>query len=242
MKRIIIVGATSGIGREVALLFAQKGWTVGIAGRRKDRLEEVQRLFPDQIQMEEIDITRPDAPSLLNRLIEKCGGMDIYFHASGIGKQNRLLERKVEMDTLQTNGIGFTQMINAAWHYFAAAGQGHIAAITSIAGTKGLGSAPAYSATKAFQNCYLDSLSQLAHMNRLNIGFTDIRPGFVKTDLLDDGKNYPMLLKKERVARIIVNAVLKRRRRIIVDWRYAFVVFFWRLIPNYIWERLPIRN
>ena len=134
-------------------------------------------------------------------------------------------------------------MITAAWKYFADNGiSGHIAAITSIAGTKGLGSAPAYSATKSFQNCYLDSLAQLSHLNKLDISFTDIRPGFVKTDLLNDGKNYPMLLDKRKVARIIVEAILKQKRRVIVDWRYAVIVFFWRLIPNCIWERLPIRN
>ena len=82
-------------------------------------------------------------------------------------------------------------MVNTAFHYFARQGKGHIAVISSIAGTKGLGIAPAYSATKRFQNTYIDALEQLAYMQKKKaIHFTDIRPGFVKTDLLNDGKNY----------------------------------------------------
>lgn len=71
---------------------------------------------------------------------------------------------------------------------------------------------------------------------------TDIRPGFVATDLLADGKKYPLLMQKEKVARLIVQAILKRKKRVILDWKYVILVFFWRLIPSSIWERLPIRN
>ena len=92
-------------------------------------------------------------------------------------------------------------MVTAAFRYFARQGNGHIAIISSIAGTKGLGAAPAYSATKRFQNTYLDALEQLACMQHLSIRFTDIRPGFVATGLLNDGKHYPMLMNTAYVAR-----------------------------------------
>ena len=88
-------------------------------------------------------------------------GMDLFFYASGIGKQNRELKEDIELATLQTNGVGFTRMIGEAYRYFASHGGGHIAAITSIAGTKGLGPAPSYSATKAMQNVYLASFMLL---------------------------------------------------------------------------------
>ncbi len=242
MKRIVIVGATSGIGREVACLFAQQGWIVGAAGRREKELKELQLLYPQQIHTEVIDITTEEATTGLSRLIESCGGMDVYFHASGIGKQNYSLNSAIELATIKTNGEGFVRMITAAWDYFRQKGQGHIAVISSIAGTKGLGAAPAYSATKRFQNCYLEALAQLARLNHLSISLTDIRPGFVATDLLADGKKYPLLMQKEKVARLIVQAILKRKKRVILDWKYVILVFFWRLIPSSIWERLPIRN
>ena len=242
MKRIVIVGATSGIGREVACLFAQQGWIVGAAGRREKELKELQLLYPQQIHTEVIDITTEDATDGLSHLIESCGGMDVYFHASGIGKQNYSLNSAIELATIKTNGEGFVRMITAAWDYFRQKGQGHIAVISSIAGTKGLGVAPAYSATKRFQNTYIDALEQLAHLQKLNIHFTDIRPGFVATDLLNDGKHYPMLMKTDQVGRDIVRALHRKQRVAIIDGRYRILVFFWRMIPRWIWKRLPVKT
>lgn len=169
MKRIVIVGATSGIGLEVAKLCIQAGWQIGAAGRREEALEKLRTQAPDLIVTESLDITRDDAPEHLSRLIDKLGGMDIYLHCSGIGKRNTELHPDIEIDTLRTNGEGFVRMVTAAFGYFRAHGGGHLAVISSIAGTKGLGSAPAYSATKRMQNTYIDALSQLAHMERLNI-------------------------------------------------------------------------
>ena len=126
------------------------------------------------------------------------------------------------------------RMVTAAFRYFARQGNGHIAVISSIAGTKGLGAAPAYSATKRFQNTYLDALEQLACMQHLSIRFTDIRPGFVATGLLNDGKHYPMLMNTAYVARKIVSALHHRRRIAVIDWRYRIMVFFWKLIPPFV--------
>ena len=167
--------------------------------------------------------------------------MDFYFHSSGIGYQNPSLEPETELRTARTNVEGFTRMITAVFNRMKAQGGGHIAVISSIAGTKGIGVAPAYSATKRFQNTYIDALAQLSRMEKLNICFTDIRPGFVATDLLGD-KPYPMLMKTEQVARRIVKALQRRERSVVIDGRYRLLVFFWRLIPRWLWERLPIKN
>ncbi len=241
MKRIIIIGATSGIGLEVAKCYLQAGWLVGVAGRREEELEKLRLSAPEQIFTERIDVTADDAPEHLHRLIEKTGGMDIFFLSSGIGKQNLSLEAEIELRTARTNVEGFIRMTNAAWQYFREQRHGHIAVISSIAGTKGLGSAPAYSATKRFQNTYIDALDQLARMNKLPITFTDIRPGFVATPLLKDA-NYPLLMKAEDVARHIVKALSRKQRVVTIDWRYRLLVFFWRLIPRWLWVRLPVRN
>ncbi len=174
MKRIIIIGATSGIGLEVARCYLKAGWQVGVAGRREEELEKLRQSAPGQVCTQRIDVTREDAPALLEQLIMKTGGMDVFLLSSGIGKQNLSLCPDIELQTAATNVSGFIRMVNAAYHYFEQQGKGHIAVISSIAGTKGLGSAPAYSATKRFQNTYLDALDQLAHMNKLHISFTDI--------------------------------------------------------------------
>ncbi len=242
MKRIVIVGATSGMGLEVARLCIREGWRIGIAGRRADALEALRAEAPDQIVCEPFDITLESAPDHLQTLIEKLGGMDIYFHSSGVGNHNTALVPEIEMAIVKTNAEGFVRMISAAFNYFKAHDGGQIAIISSIAGTKGLGAAPAYSATKRMQNTYIDALAQLAHMGRHKICFTDIRPGFVATPLLNDGRNYPMLMRTDKVAARIMQAVKHRRRRLIIDRRYALLVFLWRLLPEWIWERLDIRK
>lgn len=240
MRRIIIVGATSGIGYEVANIYQQAGWKVGVAGRRTDKMEAFRAQAPERTEIQQIDVTDPKAPQQLQQLITKIGGMDVFLLSSGIGSQNRELHPEIELSTVNTNAMGFTRMVTAAFQYFREQGKGHIAVISSIAGTQGMGSAPAYSATKRYQNTYIDALAQLAHMRKWSIDFTDIRPGFVKTDLLKDG-NYPMLLQPEKVARKIVKAIEARKRRAIIDWKYAILVFFWKLIPAFIWERFPIQ-
>lgn len=120
-------------------------------------------------------------------------------------------------------------------------GGGHIAAITSIAGTKGLGPAPSYSATKAFQGTYIEALEQLANTQKLNIRFTDVRPGFVGTALLNDGNRYPMMLRKEDVAFEIVEAIRKHKHVCVIDWRWRIVTALWRCIPKCIWRHLPLQ-
>lgn len=241
MERVVIVGATSGIGREVALIYLRLGWRVGVAGRRQQELDDFRALAPEQVETETIDVTLPDAPDRLSGLIDRLGGMDLFLLSSGVGSQNRTLEPDIELRTAQTNVDGFVRMVTAAYRYFAAHGGGHLAVISSIAGTKGLGIAPAYSATKRFQNCYIDALAQLVRMDKLDIRLTDIRPGFVATELLKDGR-YPLLMRADRVAGLIVRALARRRRVVVIDWRYAVLAFFWRLIPRWLWERLSITN
>lgn len=242
VKKAIVMGATSGIGMEVAKLLAAKGWQVGIAGRRIERLQALTSQA-GITSYQQIDVTSPDAPAQLLELINKLGGMDLYFHSSGIGWQNNTLEIEKELKTVETNGLGFTRMVDTAFNWFATHHHNNlkarIASITSIAGTKGLGAAPAYSATKRFQNHYLECLSQQARMRHLPIAITDIRPGFVKTDLIA-GSSYPLQLKPEDVAKHIVNAIENRKEVKVIDWRYEILVFLWRLIPRWLWTRLKI--
>ena len=241
-KKVIIIGATSGIGREVALIYIAQGWKVGVAGRREAELEALRSAYPEQVSAQALDVTKEDAPQKLQALIEQVGGMDVFLLSSGIGKQNPTLETGLELTTAATNVEGFIRMTNAAFHYFEQQGHGHLAVISSIAGTKGLGAAPAYSATKGFQNIYMDALDQLARMKKLNIRFTDIRPGFVATPLLNNQKKYPMIMDAPIVALDIVSAIEKKKRVAIIDWKFRLLVGFWRLIPKWIWLRLPVKN
>lgn len=234
-KRAIVVGASSGIGLEVAKLLMAQGWKVGVAARRIEQMKDL-----GAAAVERIDVTTDDATEGLQRLISKLGGMDLYFHASGIGKQNRELTADIELATLLTNGVGFTRMIGEAYRYFVKQGSGHIAAITSIAGTKGLGPAPSYSATKAMQNVYLQALEQQARSRGLDIVFTDVRPGFVDTALLAGDFHYPLMLRPEKVAQEIVCAINHHQHIRVIDWRYRILTAVWRRIPRWIWRRIKL--
>lgn len=241
MKRIVIIGASSGLGRAIAEAMARKGWRVGAAARRADRLEQLSADFPGLVEYAVIDSTTPDATERLDELIRRLGGMDVFLQAAGVGSQNLMLTDGIERTTVATNCTGFTALVDAAFRYFSTAApssRGLIAAITSVAGTKGLGSAPAYSASKAYQAVYLTALEQLAHIRKLQIDFCDIRPGFIATDLLDPTDRYPMLMRKEYAVPRIVRAIERRRRVAIIDWRWWFLVRAWRLIPRWLWVRI----
>ena len=238
----VIMGASSGIGLEVTRLLLRRGWHLGLAARRTEPLAALSREYPGQVKYASIDITEAGSEVQLRRLIDEMGGISLYLHVSGVGWQNMALDADKELTTVQTNALGFTRMVGEAYRYFAARGEGHIAVVSSIAGTKGLGVAPAYSATKAFDATYVEALEQQAHMRGKNIHFTDIRPGFVRTALLGDGRRYPLLMSPEAVARTIVKTILHRRHVVVIDWRYRLLTALWRCVPRWIWRRMKVSN
>lgn len=245
MKRAIIIGATSGIGRQVALTLLEKGWKVGIVGRRREELYVLESLYgSDRVCSAVIDVMRPDSTAAFEKLLTDVGNPDLFMYASGIGRQNRELDIDLEVNTVRTNCEGMVRLVDTFVNHvrntpsYTSRSRAQVAVITSVAGTEGMGSAPAYSATKKMQSTYLVALSQLCRMEKIPVDFTDIRPGFVATAILNPNKRYPMLMTVEKAASLIVKALEKRRRVFIFDWRFRLVVLFWRLIPRFIWERM----
>lgn len=239
-KRAIVIGASSGLGREIARLLYKRGYCMGIAARRVERLEALREELGDGVEIASIDVTKGESVEAFERLAGRLGGVDLLVYCAGVGWQNPSLDEDKEMATVATNALGFTRMIGSAYRYMSRQGRGHIAVITSIAGTKGLGPAPAYSATKAMQNVYLQALEQLANTRGLNIRFTDIRPGFVATDLLGEDKSYPMLMEVSQVAKKIVKAIESKKHVRVVDYRWRLVTACWRRVPRWLWRRLRL--
>ena len=166
---------------------------------------------------------------------------------AGVGRKNYDLSEGIEIQTAETNATGFMRSIGMAYRQMARQRFGHIAVVSSIACTKGLGPAPAYSATKALQASYIQALEQLAHRQRLPIRFTDIRPGFVDTELLAPSSSndkqqdcYPMLLNAEKVALKAIRAVERKHHVVIIDWRWRLLTAMWRRIPRCIWRRINL--
>lgn len=241
MKRIVIMGASSGIGRACAEALASRGVKVGLASRNIGPLEELKRKYPEHVEYAAIDVTKPAAVGQLEALIEKLGGMDIYFHVSGILRENTSLDPETEVAVFNTNTLGFVRCVSTAYRYFRDNHiRGHIAAVTSIAGTNGLARMSAYSASKAADQKWLVALEQLSNNTGAGITFTDIRPGWVKTPLLTANNRYPMAMDLQYVVPKVLKAIVRKLHVAVIDWRWNIVVGLWRLIPNAIYTRLNI--
>lgn len=241
MKRVIIMGASSGIGFKVAEMLASRGVRIGIAARHTETMEQLRQRYPKQVEVAQIDITKPAASGELLDLVERTGGMDIYLHVAGIGYENLTLDPEKEVAIVDTNAAGFVRMIDTAYRYFRDNGvKGQIAAITSVAGTKGIGRLSAYSATKKFGQTYLVALEQLANMEGSGIRFTDIRPGWVDTPLLIPGVEYPMEMQVDYAARRVIKAVVRKERVCVFDWKWNLLVGLWRMVPNALWIKMDM--
>src|SRR6185436_17799263 len=163
IKRIIIVGATSGIGRKMAELYAANGNIVGITGRRKGLLDEIENMFPEKIMTECFDVTDNQNISRLTSLIQKTGGMDVLIYSSGFGEPRKDLDWKIDKSTVEINVNGFIEIANWGFNFFIKQGHGSMAGISSIAANRGNSWAPAYSASKSFQSNYFEALAIKAY-------------------------------------------------------------------------------
>lgn len=238
MRKIIVLGATSGIGREVARIYAGKGCLVGITGRRQGLLQELEEEAPDRYVAASFDIS--DIASVetnLEALVDRLEGLDLLFLSSGYGKRNSELESEPEQLTVKADVSGFTAVVDWAFRYFKQQQHGQIAAISSIAGLRGNRFSPAYSASKSYNMTYMQSLRQLAHYQKLNIQITDVRPGFVDT-CMAQGEGVFWSAPVPKAACQIVRAVEEQKDIVYVTKRWRFVAMAIKLIPRTIYERI----
>ena len=243
MKKIVIVGASSGIGFQVAADFARAGSRVGMAARRLEPMQAIKDQYPDHVEIASIDVTAPDAPQRFADLIEAIDGMDTLLFCSGTGFTDPELDDARIVNTLEVNVVGFARIVAEAYKYFRATAsveQGQIAVITSVAATKGLGIAASYSASKRFQVQFINSLEQLAYTQQVNVAFTDIRPGFVRTPILRDDRSYPMIMSVAEAAKLVERAVVARKRVAVIDSRWRIVAGLWSLIPQRLWRHVNV--
>lgn len=232
---IIIIGATSGIGKEIAGIYINQGHKVGLTGRRKALLEEIKG-DNENIHISTYDVNAEDAPVHLMELIEQMGGVERVIYSSGYGKSNPELDLEKELHTADVNVKGFMRHATTLFNYWNNNNlQGHMTVISSIAGIRSLGIAPSYSATKNYQSFYFEALRQLASMKKAKISFTAIKPGFVATDFIA-GKNYPFTLNKEIVARKIVKAVDRKRKNYVIYGIWRPIALLMRIIPPFLWR------
>lgn len=238
MKKMIIVGATSGIGKELAKLYSSNKYEIGIIGRRKELLNTLSSELPTRTYSLELDITHTHNTILeIEKLIQDMGGIDIIIICSGMGFLNNFLEWKKEKETIDTNVLGFAAVTNIAMRYFIKKGSGHLVGISSIASIRGNHSAPAYNASKAFVSNYLEGLRTKARKSKLPIYVTDILPGFVDTAMAK-GDNLFWVASPQKAVKQIFIAIKKKRRRAYITKRWFLIAWLMKLLPDFIYEKI----
>ena len=237
IKKIIIVGATSGIGRKMAEQYAANGNIVGITGRRKELLDEIENLIPGKVKTECFDVTTDENIERLSLLIQKTGGMDILIYSSGIGEPSKELDWQLDKATVETNVKGFIEIANWGFNYFIKQGHGNMAVISSIAANRGNSWAPAYSASKAFQSNYFEALAIKAKKMKKDIGITCIEPGFLDTKMAKGNKRF-WIVSLEKAARQMITAIEKKKHKEYVSKRWWLVAKLMRWTPFCLYKRI----
>ena len=237
MNRSIIIGASSGIGRGLARILAENNYKVGITGRRLNRLKELADERPASFFIKSFDISDTDTVvQNLEELVMELGGLDLLVICSGTVNLNEKLDFRLEKFTIAINVLGFTLIADWAFNYFQNQKSGHLVAISSIGGLWGWRDTPAYNASKAFQICYLEGLRNKTFHNGSPIIISDIRPGYVDTDMAIGGYKF-WVAPVNKVVRQIFNAIRNRKKVVYVTRRWRMIAFLIKLVPNWAHER-----
>jgi short-subunit dehydrogenase len=239
MQKILIIGATSGIGRELARLYAGAGHLVGATGRRQELLYSLQLEYPNHIVTECYDVTGNGTNGTtghLEALVQKLDGLDLLIYNSGYGDLKDELDWQIDKPTVDVNVNGFLEAVHYGWRYFTAQGHGHLAVTSSIASIRGNRYSPAYSASKAFQSTYFEGLHIKARKMKIPLYVTDIQPGFVDTKMAKGPKFW--VASAEKAARQIVRALERKKWRVYITRRWWIVAKLFKWIPDFIYHRL----
>jgi short-subunit dehydrogenase len=236
--KAIIIGSTSGIGKAIAEKFAKENYLVGITGRTGEILEDMKQDHPNNFIPCIIDVKNTeDTLKKIKHLIDSLGGLDLLIICSGIGDINRTLDFKLEEETIKTNILGFTSIVDFATNYFINKGEGHLVALTSIAGLRGSALAPSYNASKSYQINYLEGVRQKLNKTNKKIIITDVRPGLVDTAMAK-GEGLFWVAKVEKAANQICKAINKQSKVVYVTRRWLIIAIILKLIPRSLYVKM----
>jgi len=235
--KVIIIGATSGIGEELAKIYAQQDCIVGISGRRQELLDSLQQQFPNKIVTECFDVTGNENKKHIENLIQKLGGLDLLIYNSGYAQLFSSLRWEIEKQTTLVNVNGFVEIINIALNYFLKQKKGQIAVTSSIASIRGNSLTPAYNASKAYVSSYMEGLSIKMYKQKLPIYLTDIQPGFVDTEMAQ-GNGIFWVAPVEKAAKQIYKAIKNKKRRVYITKRWRIIAQILKIIPYSIYKHI----
>jgi short-subunit dehydrogenase len=242
LKKAIIIGATSGIGRELARGLSERGYLVGVTGRRKPLLESLRDELPGDCFIREMDLTgTTGARETFASLVGRMGGVDLVIVNAGTGSSNPDMPWDTDAQTIAVNVAGFTAIANAAWRHFQEQGSGHLVGISSIAALRGGPGAPVYNASKAYVSSYLLGLQIKAAKEGLSITVTDVKPGFVDTAMGQNERAF-WVASAEKAARQILVAIEQKRENVYITRRWRLIAWLIKLLPDRLYRKLMSRS
>ena len=231
MKNAVVIGASSGIGKELASLLVKDNYNVVITGRREELLNKIKTSNPEKYIVKVHDVTNLESCKKLFLEIEsELKTIDLVVYSSGIGAANYNLDWEQELPTLQTNVLAAVKIYGLAYNLFHKQSFGHLVGISSIASIRGNRHAPAYFASKAFQANYLESLWMKGKRSKAEIYVTDIQPGFVDTAMALGDTFWMASL--EKATQQIYTAIQKKKRRVYITKRWRLIAWVLKIIPS----------
>ena len=237
MKQAIIVGASSGLGCELAIQLAEKGYQLGLMARREGLLNELLDKLPGSHFIQTTDVTNAEqSQTELQELIARMGDVELIVLSSGVGLFEQKLEWAAEREMIDVNVRGFAALTIVAMEHFTQRGAGHLAGISSMAAHVFGARTVTYHATKAFVSNYLAGMRQRVIRSGLPITITTIEPGFVKTPMVH-GKPLWMAPVEKGVSQM-VTGLLKKKNHIFITKRWRYVAMVVDLMPHWLLRRL----
>lgn len=238
MKKAIVIGASSGIGKGLAEILAENNYKVGITGRNEALLDELKMQRTHSFFPKAFDATHTHLSiEKLEELISELGGLDLLIFSSGTGELNESLDFDTERKVIDLNVTGFTNIMDWTFNYFEKQKYGHLAAISSVAGIRGSRQAPSYNATKCYQINYLEGLRQKSAKSKNPVFVTDIRPGLVDTQMAK-GEGLFWVMPVEKVVRQIFKAIKKKKKVVYVTKRWGFIASVLKVLPRFIYDKM----
>jgi short-subunit dehydrogenase len=238
MKKVIIIGASSGVGKELAKMFAAKHYEVGIAARRTDLLNELAAELPTRVHVASIDVSN-STPAIqsLEKLIRDMVEVEVIIICAGTGYLNPSLIWSQEKETIDTNVTGFTALAGVAMLHFMNNKSGHLVGISSIAGIRGSNICPAYNASKAFISNYLEGLRKKAVKEKLKISITEIQPGLIATAMAK-GEGLFWVASPQKAAKQMFKAIQQKKKKVYITKRWAIVAWLLKILPDFIYDKI----
>ncbi len=245
-KVAVIVGASRGIGAALAKKLAAEGYLLALLARDEERLRALAEAINAAYDVPHArfyihDVTDFSAPpALLQQILADFGRVDVFVYSAGIllgvGSSGYDFARDRQM--MEVNLLGAMAWLNPVAEMFQRLGYGQIVGISSVAGDRGRVANPAYNASKAGLNCYLEALRN--RLSRHGVHVLTIKPGFVATDMLAGVERTFWVISPDQAASGIWQAMRRRRQEVYVPGRWRWLMMIVRYIPSFIFRRLNI--